>query len=118
MMTKQCQVIQLSLKTNTHCKSSLVLDLGIVTQKVVKIPNITNIPLDEIIDICIDSLYKDEENSPKIPKDIFLNFLRVATKESFFIFNNKFYKQIDGVAMWSPLGPALANIFMCSFKNK
>ena len=114
MMTKLCQVIQLSLKTNTHCKSSLVLDLEIVTQKVVKIPNITNIPLDETIDICIDSLHKDDE----IPKDIFLNFLRVATKESFFIFNNKFYKQIDGVAMWSPLGPALANIFMCSFKNK
>ena len=34
------------------------------------------------------------------------------------MFNNKFYKQIDGVAMGSPLGPALANIFMCSFENK
>ena len=34
------------------------------------------------------------------------------------MFNNKFYKQIDGVAMGSPLGPALANIFMCSTKNK
>ena len=42
----------------------------------------------------------------------------MATKESFFMFNNKFYKQIDGVAMGSPLGPALANIFMCNFENK
>ena len=41
----------------------------------------------------------------------------MATKESFFMFNNKFYKQIDGVAMGSPLGLALANIFMCSFEN-
>ena len=32
--------------------------------------------------------------------------------------NNKFYKQNDGVAMGPPLGPALANIFMCSFENK
>ena len=32
--------------------------------------------------------------------------------------NNKFYKQIDGVAMGSLLGPAVANIFMCSFENK
>ena len=79
-----------------------------------------NIPLDETIDICTDSdsLYKDDENSPKIANDDFCNLLTVATKESFFMFNNKFYKQIDGVAMGSPLGPALANIFMCSFENK
>ena len=78
----------------------------------------TNIPLDETIDISIDSLYKDDENSPKIPKDVFRNLLTMATKESFFMFKNKFYKQTDGVAMGSPLGPALANIFMCSFENK
>ena len=54
----------------------------------------------------------------KIQKDVFRNLLTVATKESFFMFNNKFYKQIDGVAMGSPLGPALANIFMCNFENK
>ena len=42
----------------------------------------------------------------------------IAIKESFFMFNNKYYKQVDGVAMGSPLGPALANIFMCSFESK
>ena len=78
----------------------------------------TKIPLDEVIDICIDSLYKDDENTPKISKDVFRNLLTVATKESFFMFNNKFYKQIDGVAMGSPLGSALANIFICNFENK
>ena len=34
------------------------------------------------------------------------------------MFNNKYYKQVDGVAMESPLGPALANIFMYSFESK
>ena len=38
----------------------------------------------------------------------------VATKELFFKFNKKFYKQIDGAANMVPL----ANIFMCSFENK
>ena len=44
--------------------------------------------------------------------------LNIATKETFFMFNNKYYKQVDGVAMGSPLGLALANIFMCSFESK
>ena len=52
----------------------------------------TNIPLDETIYICIDNLYKDDENSPEISKDVFRNVLTVATKELFFMFNNKFYK--------------------------
>ena len=32
--------------------------------------------------------------------------------QSVFLYNNKVYKQIDGVAMGSPLGPVLANLFM------
>ena len=66
----------------------------------------TNIPLGETIDICVDNLYNDNENPPNIPKHNFCNLL------------NKYYKQVDGVATGSPLGPALANIFMCSFESK
>ena len=40
----------------------------------------TNIPLDETIDICIDSLYKDNEDTPKIPKDVFRNLHTVTSK--------------------------------------
>ena len=34
------------------------------------------------------------------------------------MFNNKYYKQVDGVAMGSLMGPALAIIFMWSFESK
>ena len=34
----------------------------------------------------------------------------MATKESLFTFDNKFYIQVDRSAMGSPLGPVLANI--------
>ena len=78
----------------------------------------TNIPLDETIDICMDNLYNDNGNPPNIPKHDFRNLLNIATKESFFMFNNKYYKQVDSVAMGSPLGPALPNIFMCTFESK
>ena len=52
----------------------------------------TNIRLDETIDICVDKLYNDNENPPNIPKHDFRNLLNIATKESFFMFNNKYYK--------------------------
>ena len=78
----------------------------------------TNIPLEETIDICVDNLYSDNESPPNIPKHNFRNLLNIATKETFFMFNNKYYKQVDGVAMGSPLRLALANIFMCSFESK
>ena len=32
--------------------------------------------------------------------------------ESFILFDNEYYKQHDGVAMGSPLGPTFANIFL------
>ena len=78
----------------------------------------TNIPLEETIDICVDNLYNENENHPNIPKHDFLNLLNIATKKNLFLFNNKYYKQVDGVAMGSPLGPILGNIFRCSFENK
>ena len=34
------------------------------------------------------------------------------------MFNKKYYKQVDGAAMGSLLGLALANTFMCSFESK
>ena len=33
-----------------------------------------------------------------------------------FYFNVNYYKQLDSVAMGSPLGPALANAFLCHLK--
>ena len=43
--------------------------------------------------------------------------LNVATKGQLFQFNGLLYEQIDEVAMWSPLGPLLANLFMCSIED-
>ena len=34
-------------------------------------------------------------------------------QNNFFNFDGKIYKQTDGVAMGSPLGPSLANAFLC-----
>ena len=48
----------------------------------------------------------------------FKYLLSLATKESNFIFNNKLYKQIDRVAMGSPLRPSLADAFLAHHEQK
>ena len=45
-------------------------------------------------------------------KSSFYKLLKITMFESFFIFDGKFYKQCDDVAMGSPLEPTLANIFV------
>ena len=47
-------------------------------------------------------------------KKLFLS----ATSQTYFLFNNKFYNQIDAVALGFPLAPVLANIFMCFYESK
>ena len=42
----------------------------------------------------------------------------MPASDTHFIFNSKFYNQIDGVAMGFPLAPVLANIFIGFYKSK
>ena len=51
-------------------------------------------------------------------KDNFRKLLELATLDSHFFFDKNIYKQVDGVAMGSPLGPHLANIFMSHMEKK
>ena len=52
-----------------------------------------------------------------IGKDDLTELLNLATKDQLFQFNGNLYEQIDGVAMGSPLGPLMANAFMCSIEE-
>ena len=72
----------------------------------------TNVPLAETIQICADALYNNDLPQPSFPRDIFVESMQLATSSVEFSFNNNMYRQIHGVAMGSPLGPALANIFV------
>ena len=47
----------------------------------------------------------------------FYDLLKLATTESFFIFDNELYKQIYGVTMVSPLSSTLANAFLCHYEK-
>ena len=73
----------------------------------------TNVPVDETIDICMNTLYRTKEiEKPMIEEKLLKKLLLKCTRGVEFSFNNNMYRQVDGVAMGSPLGPILANIFL------
>ena len=77
----------------------------------------TNIPLQETIDICIRSLFFTASQVLGITSTYFRALLELAVMNSYFIFNEKFYRQKEGVGMGLPLGPTFANIFMCHYEK-
>ena len=42
----------------------------------------------------------------------------IFSVQQLFIFNGWLYEETHGVAMGSPLGPLLANVFMCSIEER
>ena len=73
----------------------------------------TSIPLQETNDIAINLIFNHNPNLNVTKKELKKLFI-FATSQTLFTFNSKFYNQIDGVAMGSPLAPVLANIFIIS----
>ena len=72
----------------------------------------TNVPLEDTINIILGRIYEKKEIATDTPRCEMRELLYLCTKNVHFTFNNKIYIQNDGVAMGSPLGPVLANIFM------
>ena len=77
----------------------------------------TQVPLEETVDMIID-LINSEDLDVGIPNDLLREMILLCTKDVAFTFNNETYVQHDGVAMGSPLGPCLANIFVGILERK
>jgi hypothetical protein len=74
----------------------------------------TNIPVHETINICLNELFSSVDSLViGLNRKFFKTLLEHSVLNSFFMFDKKMYKQIDGLGMGLPLGPTFANIFMC-----
>ena len=66
----------------------------------------------------MDRLYRgDPLIRPGIPEKTLKKMLELSVFDNTFLFNDKVYKQIDGVAMGSSLCPLLANIYMAHLEE-
>ena len=78
----------------------------------------TNISLDETIENFINDLFPNNDTVHNFIKEDLKELLKFASYVSFFTFDNEYYSQLDGAAMGSPLGPTLANAFLCHFEKQ
>ena len=82
----------------------------------------TNVPLQETIETIAEKAFVDNwfnvTHNLNITKPGLVQLLEIATMNQLFQFDGKLYEQIDGVAMGSPLGPLMANAFLCSIEEK
>ena len=77
----------------------------------------TNIPVDETIDIILESFFENNNTFMNFSRDQFKKLLSLAVKNSIFMFSGKLYEQLDGLGMGLPLGPTFANIFLCKWEK-
>ena len=87
-----------------------------------------NVPLAEVIDDICNYLFDNhssyflplgplKRNQTRMSKRTLKKMMKLCT-EGMFLYNGKLYKQVDGVAMGSPLGPTLANQYMGTIEKK
>ena len=75
-----------------------------------------NVPLTEVINICLDQLYNSDLLPPTFPRFICKDMLCMATNNVQFSFNDLMFRQVDGVVMGSPLGSILCKTFLAIMK--
>ena len=76
----------------------------------------TNVPLDDVLSFLRTKVTEGTVQLP-LPTDVFLDLIRLCVDSNSFSFHGKFYSQIFGVAMGSPLSPVLANLYMEYFES-
>ena len=75
----------------------------------------TNVPLNEVINICIDNLLCSTNSIHNLDRNDMRELLTLAAYKSCLNFDQVMQRRIDGVAMGSALDPFLANTFLCHF---
>ena len=78
-----------------------------------------NVPINE--NILVEKAFADhwfnQTDDLNLQKDQLTKLLKIATTKQLFQFNCQLYEQMDGVAMGSPLGPLMANVFLVHLKT-
>ena len=80
----------------------------------------TSVPIDPALKIIKDLLIKDPtlKDRTVIGIDDIILLLEFCLKNTYFSSQGQFFKQVEGVAMGSPVGPIVANLYMEYLEQK
>ena len=80
----------------------------------------TSVPIDPALNIIKDLLEKDEKLNDRTVLYVqnIMELLGFCLNNTYFSFQNKFYEQLEGATMGSPVSPIVANLYMEYFEGK
>ena len=80
----------------------------------------TSVTIDSAIDIIRRKLELDQELHSRTSMSVvqIISLLEFCLKTTYFQFQGRFFEQLHGAAMESPISPIVANLYMEDFENK
>ena len=81
---------------------------------------LTSVPIDPALNIIKDLLEKDKilDERRVLSVQSIIELLGFCPYNTYFSFQNKFYEQVEGAAMGSPITPIVVNLYMENFEIK
>ena len=80
----------------------------------------SSVPIDPALNIIKDLLEKGDTlwNTSVLSIQNIIELLGFCLHKTYFSFQNKFYEQVEGAAMGSPVSPIVANLYIEHFERK
>ena len=80
----------------------------------------TKVPITEALETISTLLSQDDslEDGTAIPAEDICSLTELCLRSTYFQFQDRFFEQIDGAAMGSPLSPVVANLYMEAFETR
>ena len=79
-----------------------------------------SMPIQPAINIIKNKLSKDKDLQQRTSKAIYqiISLSEFCLKNTYFVFQSRYYEQLEGAAMGSPICPIVANLYMKEFEAK
>ena len=80
----------------------------------------TSVPIQPVLNIIKNKLENDQDLKQRTSMSVchITSLLEYCLRSTYFVFQGKYYEQLEGAAMGSPLSPIIANIYMEEFETK